>query len=96
MLTDQELTRRLGAALRDSVPEMTYAGPVPRVRARGGLAVTSVLAAAAALALTPAALERAESPSAQSGPSTTPGAHQSSPPGNTVIRTLDFGGLHLT
>ena len=96
MLTDEELTRRLEAALRDSVPEMTYTGPVPRVRARGGLAGTSVLAAAAAMALTPAALERGESPSQQSGPSTTLGAHHSSPPGNTVIRTLDFAGLHLT
>jgi hypothetical protein len=96
MLTDEELTTRLEAALRDSVPEMTYAGPVPRVRRRGGLAATSVLAAATALALTPAALERGQSPSPQAVPSARPGAHHSAPPGHTVIHTLNFAGLHLT
>ncbi len=32
MLTDEELTTRLSAALHDGAPELTYAGPVPRVR----------------------------------------------------------------
>jgi hypothetical protein len=96
MLTDEELTTRLRAALRDSVPEMTYTGPVPQVRGRGGLAATSVLAAATALVLTPAALERDQSPSPQPVPSARPDAHQSAPLGHTVIRTLDFAGLHLS
>ena len=96
MLTDEELTTRLGAALRDSVPEMTYTGPVPRVRRRGGLAATSVLVAATGIALTPAVLERGESPLPQAEPSARPGANHSALPGHTVIRTLDFAGLHLT
>jgi len=96
MLTDEELARRLRAALRDGVPEMTYAGRVPQVRRRGGLAATSVLVGATALTLAPAAFERGETPSPQADPSASPGAQHSASPGHTVIRTLDFGGLHLT
>ena len=55
MLTDEELSTRLSTAFHESIPDLTYAGAVPQVRTRGtGLAATSVLAAAAALALTPA------------------------------------------
>ena len=35
MLTDEELTTRLSAAFHESLPELTYAGPVPHVRRHG-------------------------------------------------------------
>jgi hypothetical protein len=95
MLTDEELTTRLSAALHDGVPPLTYAGPVPRVR-RGatGLATTSVLAAAAALVLTPAALQHGDGrvPDAGPGSSRDPGPST----GSRVVRTLDIGGVHLS
>ena len=47
-------------------------------------------------ALTPAVLETVESPLPQAEPSAHPGAHHSAQPGHTLIRTLDFAGLHLT
>jgi hypothetical protein len=95
MLTDEELTTRLGAALRDSVPEMAYAGPMPRVRRRAGLAATSVLAAGAALALVPAALEWSDGTSSPTAPGIGPGTGHSLQQGHTVIRTLDLGGVRL-
>jgi hypothetical protein len=97
MLTDEELTRRLSAAFHEGVPELTYAGTAPQVRRRGtGLAATSVLAAAAALVLTPAALQRGADRPPSSVPSADPGVHDTGPQGHTVIRTVDLGGLHLT
>ena len=88
MLTDEELTRRLSAAFHEGVPELTYAGTVPQVRRRGtGLAATSVLAAAAALVLTPAALQRGADRPPSSVPSADPGVHDTGLQGHTVIRT---------
>ncbi len=55
-----------------------------------------MLVGATALALAPAALDRGETPSPLAEPSASPGAQRSASPGHTVIRTLDFGGLHLT
>jgi hypothetical protein len=95
MLTDEELTTRLGAVLRDSVPELTYAGTVPKVRRRGGLAATSVLTAATALALVPAGLNRLDDPP-QAGTDAGPDARHSPRTGHTVVRTVDVGGMHLT
>lgn len=96
MLTDEELTTRLAVALRDSVPEMTYAGRVPQVRRRGGgLAAASVVAAATTVALVPAALDHAKSPSPGASPSSPPGARTATPP-HRVLHTLDFAGLRLT
>jgi hypothetical protein len=100
MLTDDELTRRLGAAFRGTVPEMEYGGRVPHVRHHGGLATTSVLAAGVALALAPALAPIA----LEQGPDRTPGAvpglrpdiRPSGPAGRTVTHTVDFGGLRLT
>jgi len=96
MLTDEELTTRLRAALRDSVPEMAYAGPMPRVRRRAGLAATSVLAAAAALALVPAVLDQRDGTSSPVEPGASPGMGPSVQEGHTVVRTLDLGGVRLT
>jgi hypothetical protein len=97
MLTDEELTRRLSTAFHEHVPELTYAGPVPQVRRGGtGLATTSALAAAAALAVTPAALQRDGSGSHHAAPSARPHAHHSPGPGRTVTRTLELGGLTLS
>lgn len=95
MLTDEELTTRLSAAFHESVPELVYAGPVPRVR-RGhpGLAATSALAAATALVLTPAALQRGDDGRPDARQTTDPGPHQRS--GHPVVRTLDIAGLHLS
>jgi hypothetical protein len=93
MLTDEELTTRLSTAFHESVPELTYAGPVPQVRRRGtGLATTSVMAATAALVLTPAALQRGGERSPESVPSL--GTHHDHQ-GRTVTRTLELGGIRL-
>jgi hypothetical protein len=96
MLTDEELTTRLSAAFQDTVPELTYAGPVPQVRRGGsGLVATSALAAVAAVILAPSALERdtARSPDALRNPGATTGP---SPSRHRVVRTLDLGGIHLS
>jgi hypothetical protein len=99
MLTDEELTTRLGAAFHEGTPELEYAGAVPRVRHRGGLAATSVLATTAALALAPAVLHRTDddrSPARLVSPATgvSPPAvgHRARP----IRHTLDLGSLHLT
>ena len=94
MLTDEELTTRLRAAFDEGVPELEYAGTIPRVHHRGGLAATSVLAGAVALALAPAALQRTDDRHP-----TTPTASPSrgtAEHGRTVRHTLDLGSLHLT
>jgi hypothetical protein len=101
MLTDEELTARLSAAFERSVPELEYAGAVPRVRHRGGLAATSVLAVTAALALAPAALQHDRSADPGAVPSRTghapSGGHSlTRPVTHTVTHTLDLGSLHLT
>lgn len=97
MLTDEELSTRLSTAFHESIPDLTYAGAVPQVRTRGtGLAATSVLAAAAALALTPATLQRGDDRPSSTLPSASPGAHRSSPVGRTHVHTLDLGGLRLS
>jgi hypothetical protein len=95
MLTDEELTTRLSAALHDGAPPLTYAGPVPHVR-RGstGLAATSFLAATAALVLTPAALQHGDGSAPDAGPGTSRGPGPSTGP--RVVRTLDLGGVHLS
>jgi hypothetical protein len=97
MLTDEELTTRLRAAFHETVPELTYAGPVPQVR-RGhtGLVATSALAAAAALVLTPAALQRGDDRPSRGVPSATPGAHRSSPAQHGRVYTFDLGGFRLS
>src|SRR5262245_3148485 len=93
MLTDEELTTRLSAAFHESVPELTYAGPVPQVRRNHtGLMATSALAAAAALVLMPAALQRGEDGASRLAPSANPGEHESSSAGRHVY-TLDLGGV---
>ena len=43
MLTEDEMTTRLGAAFRENVPHLEYDGPVPRVRHHGALATTTSL-----------------------------------------------------
>jgi hypothetical protein len=97
MLTDEELTARLSAAFARSVPELEYAGAVPRVRHRGGLAATSVLAATAALALAPAALQHDRSDDPVAVPSRAGHAPSSGHTlTHTVTHTLDLGSLHLT
>jgi hypothetical protein len=98
MLTDEELTTRLCAAFDQSVPELEYAGAVPRVRHRGGLAATSVLAATAALALAPAALQhdRPGEPAAVPSPATHHAPTGQHTGGHSVTHTLDLGSLHLT
>ncbi len=97
MLTDEELTTRLSAAFHESAPELTYAGPVPRVR-RGhtGLVATSAMAAAAAIALTPAALQRGDEQPSRSVPSAGPGAHRSAAAGHGRVYRLNLGGLRLS
>jgi len=95
MLTDEELIARLNAAFHEGVPDLRYAGPVPHVR-RGhtGLAATSALAAAAALVLTPAALQRGDE---QQPPSSRPSAGSGTRlPVRHGVRTLDIAGLHLS
>jgi hypothetical protein len=94
MLTDDELATRLGTAFHESVPELEYAGAMPRVRHRGGLAATSVLAATAALALTPAALQHTDDRAPVALPSAGQSTHDQT--GRTGIRTLTVAGLHLT
>jgi hypothetical protein len=100
MLTDEELTTRLSAAFHESAPELTYAGPVPHVRrGHAGLVTTSALAAAAALALTPAALQRGdEQPPGPPGgvPSAGPGTHRSAATGHGRVYRLNLGGLRLS
>jgi len=95
MLTDEELTARLEAAFHETGLELTYDGRVPRVRRAGGLAATSALAAAVALALAPAALQRDEGTGSQVVPSTRPGTQPPTRPGHRVIRTFDLGGLRF-
>jgi hypothetical protein len=93
MLTDEELTARLSAAFHESLPELTYAAPVPHVRRHGtGLAATSALAVAATLVLVPAALQQND----VRAPDATPSAPVTSPWGHRVVRTLDIAGLHLS
>jgi hypothetical protein len=96
MLTDDELTTRLGAALRETVSEIEYGGRVPRVRHHGGLATTSVLAAAAALALVPVAVEQGHDRAPHAVPSLGPHTHRPPPAGRTTIHTVDFGTLRLS
>jgi hypothetical protein len=95
MLTDEELTTRLSAAFQETTPELTYAGPVPRVSRRGtGLVATSALAAAAALVMTPAALDRGDGGPME--PSASPGAHRSALDGPPRVNTLDIGRARLS
>ncbi|WP_151081444.1 hypothetical protein [Nocardioides cynanchi] len=96
MLTDEELTTRLAAAFRETVPELTYTGRVPRVRRTGTLATTSVLAASTALALAPHALQHNAELTPRATPSARPGDHATRPTGHTVTRTLEVAGLRLT
>jgi hypothetical protein len=97
MLTDEELTTRLQIVLRESVPEMTYNGRVPRVHRRGtGLVATSVLAAAAALALTPTMLHGGDAPSPQVTPTVSPQTHPTTGTGRATMHTTNFGGLRLS
>lgn len=93
MLTDEELTTRLSAALGESLPELSYAGPVPRVRgSRAGLAATSAMAATATLVLLPAALQNGDGRAPNAVPS-----HDTSPSkGPRVVRTVDLGGVRLS
>jgi hypothetical protein len=97
MLTDEELTTRLSAAFHESAPELTYAGPVPRAR-RGhpGLVATSAMAAAAALALTPAALQHGDEQPGRGVPSAGPGTHRSAAAGHGHVYRLNLGGLRLS
>ncbi len=93
MLTDEELTTRLSAVFHDGVPELTYAGPVPRVRGpRAGLAAPSVMAATAALVLVPSALQH------DSGrtPDAVPGTGGPGTVSKHAVHTLDIAGLHLS
>jgi hypothetical protein len=60
MQTDEELTARLEVAFRQDARTLEYAGRVPHVHHRRGLAATSVLAGATALALAPAALQQTQ------------------------------------
>jgi hypothetical protein len=97
MLTDEELTTRLSAALHDGAPELTYAGPVPHVRGpRVALAATSALAAAAALALTPAALQPGDRRAPEATESTGSVDRGPGPAPVHAVHTLDLGGLRLT
>lgn len=100
MLTDDELTTRLGAAFRENVPDLEYDGPVPRVRHHGALATTTVLSAAVALALAPVALQqgrdRAPHAAPSPVPSSVPDSHRPHPTGPSTTHTLDVGGLRLT
>lgn len=91
MLTDEELTARLGAAFDETAPELTYGGRVPHVRRTGGLAATSVLAAATVLALAPAALEREQGTPPPAVPTTSPSPQA----GPRVTRIVDLGGLRF-
>jgi hypothetical protein len=97
MLTDEELTERLGRAFRASTQELEYSGRVPRVRRVGGGTVGSVLAVTTtALALTPAALQHgADSPAGtvSDGRAGTPHATAG---GRHVVHTFDLGPLRLT
>lgn len=92
MLTDEELTARLGAVFHQTAPELAYSGRVPLVRRTGSLAATSVLAAGAALALAPAALERDHATDPDTPTTSAPSARA----GHQVIRTVDLGGLRFT
>ena len=93
MLTDEELTTRLGAAFHDGVPELTYAGPMPQVRRGGaGLVATSGLAAAAAVIMVPTALQQGDVQVHRA----TPTSPVTRPPGHQVVRTLEIAGLHLS
>jgi len=99
MLTDDELTTRLEAAFRETVAELEYGGVVPHVRHRGGLATTSVLAAAAAtaaVALAPTALQQGQDRTPDAMPSLRPDTRHSQPAGPTITHTVDFGSLRLT
>jgi hypothetical protein len=97
MLTDEELTTRLSAAFHESLPELTYAGPVPHVRRHGtGLVATSALAVAATLVLVPAALQQNDGRVPDAVPSDGPTSGGASPSGHRVVRTLDIAGLHLS
>ena len=96
MLTDDELTARLGAAFHETASGMEYGGPVPHVRQHGGLATTSVLAATAALALAPVALHQGHDPAPDSLPSVGPATPRSGPAGRTTIHTVEFGDLRLS
>jgi hypothetical protein len=69
---------------------------VPHVHHRRGLAATSVLAGATALALAPAALQQTQDRAPDAVPSARPGVHHSPPAGPSVTHTLDVAGLHLT
>jgi hypothetical protein len=94
MLTDEELTTRVRAALRASVPDLSYDGRVPQVhRGPGALAATAAAAAGTALALAPVALQAGDDRAPDAGPST--GTHSSSA-GHGERHTLLVAGLHLT
>ena len=91
MLTDEELTTRLSAAFHESLPDLTYAGPVPQVRRHGTrLAATSALAVAATLVLVPAALQQNDGRVPDAVPSDGPTSGSASPSGHRVVRTLDM------
>jgi hypothetical protein len=101
MLTDEELTAGLSSAFHESVPELGYARPLPRVPRRGvsaGVVTTSALAAATAIVLTPAALQHDAGRVPQAGPGSTDATHHSSPVErrHRAARTLDVAGLHLS
>lgn len=94
MLTDEELTTRLSAAFRAEAPELTYAGRLPHVR-RGvpGLTATTVVGAAAALALAPAALQHDHLKAPDAAPSTRTTHHAQA---HGAVHTLVLGSLRLT
>lgn len=100
MLTDDDLTRQLGAAFEDATRDTTYDGSVPRVRtrplwARPGLVALPAIGAAAAAVLVLGSTDGTPSPPA------TPGATTAAPPtsrsaSDTVTETFTLAGMTFT
>lgn len=98
MLTDDDLTRQLGSAFRESTDDVTYAGRVPAPRTTAttiGVPLASTAAVAAALAVVWASSPDTESvpPPSADGPSASVAPTTTAPAPELVTDTIEVAGF---
>ncbi|MFI5959522.1 hypothetical protein [Cryptosporangium sp. NPDC051539] len=101
MITDEDLSRRLGAAFSDAAADLRYSGPVPTARrtpSAAWLALPVVAAAAGAVAVGAPLLDHSSStPVPLAVPHTGPAATRSAGVGpEMVTKTIALAGYEFT
>lgn len=103
MLTDDDLTRQLGAAFEDATRDTTYDGAVPRVRTRpawaapGWVALPAAGAVAAAVLVVGSTGDVTSPSTPDAAPDATTSAPSPTSPGEgTVTETFTLAGMTFT